>query len=221
MVTVGILAAQGDFAAHQAALSRLGVRPRLVRKPGDFSGIDALVLPGGESTAMLHAIDRDGLAGPLGTHLHARRATFATCAGAILLARRVTGPSQRSFEALDIDVERNSYGSQIDSFGAIVDDGGRFPRLEAIFIRAPRILRVGKPVEVLARVQGDPVLVREGLCWAATFHPELGRDDRVLVAWLEGFVASGSLHVPRIGPRAEILPTVRDQHGPVHVPRPG
>jgi len=166
-------------------------------------------------------IDRDGLAGPLAAHLDAGGATFATCAGAILLARRVTGPSQRSFEALDIDVERNSYGSQIDSFSAIVDDGSYFPRLEAIFIRAPRIVRVGKRVEVLARVDRDPVLVREGRCWAATFHPELGRDDRILVAWLEGFAGSGSLHVPRIGPRAEVLPTVGDQHGTVHVPRPG
>jgi len=183
-VTVGVLAIQGDFAAHAAALARRGVAAVVVRKPADFAGLDALVLPGGESTAMLHGIARDGLEAPLRAYLATGKPVLGTCAGVILLARTVTRPEQRSFGALDVDVERNAYGTQLDSFRTVVDDGGAFADLPAVFIRAPRIVRVGRAVEVLATVRGDPVLVRHGNCWGATFHPELTDDDRVVRAWL-------------------------------------
>ena len=184
MVTVGVLAQQGDFSAHRRALQHAGVASAAVRKPHDLAAVDALVLPGGESTAMLHGIARDGLEEPLRAFLRSGRPVLGTCAGAILLARHVTNPPQRSFAVLDIDVERNAYGTQIDSFAAPLDAGGHLFGLHGVFIRAPRIRRVGPGVEVLARHAGDPVLVRDGVVWAATFHPELGDDDRLLRLWL-------------------------------------
>jgi 5'-phosphate synthase pdxT subunit len=186
MVKVGVLAVQGDFAAHRRALDRVGAASVAVRAPADFAGLDALVLPGGESTAMLHGIARDGLEERLRTFLASGRPVLGTCAGTILLARHVRNPPQRSFDALDIDVERNAYGTQIDSFQAPLDADGPLAGLSGAFIRAPRIVRVGPSVEVLARHRGDPVLVRRGPVWAATFHPELGDDDRLLVRWLGG-----------------------------------
>lgn len=183
-MTIGILALQGGFAAHARMLAGVGARTAFVRKPEDLAGIAALVLPGGESTAMLRGLDRDGLAAPVGAFARSGRPVLGTCAGAILLAHAVTGPAQRSFDALDVDVERNAYGTQLDSFTAVVDGEGAFPDLAAVFIRAPRITRVGPEVETLARIAGDPVLVRRGPVWAATFHPELGDDDRVHRAWL-------------------------------------
>ena len=185
MVTVGVLALQGDFAAHRHALRRLGAGTVAVRKPADLSGADALVLPGGESTAMLRGIDRDRLEEPLAEFLRSGRPVLGTCAGAILLARRVLNPPQRSFGALDIDVERNAYGTQLDSFAAPLDAAGPLAGTLGVFIRAPRIRRVGPSVAVLARHGDDPVLVRDGPIWAATFHPELADDDRVLRTWLE------------------------------------
>ncbi|MEO6027336.1 MAG: pyridoxal 5'-phosphate synthase glutaminase subunit PdxT [Candidatus Binatia bacterium] len=182
-MTVGVLALQGDFAAHARALARVGAATAFVRKPADFAGIDALVLPGGESTAMLKGLERDGLEAPLRDFLASRRPVLGTCAGVILLARTVTNPPQRSFGVLDVDVERNAYGTQLDSFSAVAEDGGAFAGLPTVFIRAPRILRVGAGVDVLARVDGDPVLVRAGTVWGATFHPELADDDRVHRAW--------------------------------------
>jgi len=183
-VRVGVLAIQGDFAAHGRALARVGAAAFPVRKPGDLEALDALVLPGGESTAMLLGIARDGLEPALRAFLASGRPVLGTCAGAILIARRVVNPAQRSFDALDVELERNAYGTQRDSFATVVDDGGAFEGLPAVFIRAPRIVRVGVGVEVLARVAGDPVLVRAGATWAATFHPELTDDDRVLGSWL-------------------------------------
>jgi 5'-phosphate synthase pdxT subunit len=183
-VTVGVLAIQGDFAAHARVLARCGAESVAVRKPADFVGLAALVLPGGESTAMLKGIARDGLEEPLRAFLASGRPVLGTCAGVILLAHAVSNPTQRSFDALVVVVERNAYGTQLDSFASVVDAGGAFPDLPAVFIRAPRIVRVGRDVEVLARVGGDPVLVRSGPIWGATFHPELGDDDRVLRAWL-------------------------------------
>jgi 5'-phosphate synthase pdxT subunit len=185
-VKVGVLAIQGDFAAHACALARLGATAVAVRRPADWDGLDALVLPGGESTAMLHGIERDGLEAPLASFLASGRPALGTCAGAILLAHRVTNPRQRSFDALDIDVERNAYGTQLDSFTAVTDAESIYPGVPAVFIRAPRIARVGDGVEVLARVEGTPVLVHTGRTWVATFHPELGDDDRVHAAWLGG-----------------------------------
>ena len=176
---IGVLALQGGFAAHARVLARVGAAPRLVRKPADFDGLDALVLPGGESTAMLHGLARDGLEGPLRAFLGSGRPVLATCAGLILVAHGVRHPTQRSFDVLDVDVERNAYGTQLDSFAATVDPGGAFPDFPAVFIRAPRIVGVGRGVEVLACVHGGPVLVRAGAITAATFHPELGEDDRI------------------------------------------
>ena len=197
---VGVFAAQGDFAAHARALARAGAAAVLVRKPGDLVGVEALVLPGGESTAMLHALARDGLEAPLAAFLASGRPVLATCAGTILLARGVRHPAQRSFGVLDVDVERNAYGTQVDSFAAPLDAGSAFPGLRAIFIRAPRIVRVGPGVEVLARVRGDPVLVQSRRIWAATFHPELGDDDRVVRAWLADDAAATAHAAPASSP---------------------
>jgi 5'-phosphate synthase pdxT subunit len=165
-------------------LGRVGADPRLIRTPADLEGLAGLVLPGGESTAMLTGLARDGLEAPLRSWVRSGRPVLGTCAGLILLAHAVTGPVQRSFDALDVDVERNAYGTQLDSFAAVVDAGSVFPELRAVFIRAPRIVRAGRDVEVLARVAADPVLVRAGATWGATFHPELGEDERVHRAWL-------------------------------------
>ena len=184
---VGILALQGDYTAHAGALARAGATPVLVRGPAALARLDALVLPGGESTAMLHGITREGLEEPLRRFFTLGRPVLGTCAGAILLARTVTNPAQRSFGVLDIDVERNAYGTQLDSFATVTDAAGSSPGLSgvpAIFIRAPRIVRAGPGVDVLARVGGEPVLVRSATIWAATFHPELTDDERVLREWL-------------------------------------
>jgi 5'-phosphate synthase pdxT subunit len=182
-----VLAVQGDFAAHARALERAGVSAHAVRTARELEAADALVLPGGESTAMLHAIARDGLEAPLRAALAAGRPVFGTCAGAILLAREVTRPAQRSLGALDITVERNAYGTQLDSFScsAEVDDPtSELAGLECVLIRAPRISRVGAGVRVHARVKGDPALVSAGRVFAATFHPELTDDPRVYLTWL-------------------------------------
>ncbi len=181
---VGILAIQGDFAAHARALARVGAEPLAVRTPSELASLDALVLPGGESSAMLRGLARDGLEGPLRAFLASCRPVLGTCAGAILLARAVTSPAQPSFAALEVDVVRNAYGTQLDSFEADADAGGAYAGLRCAFIRAPRIERVGAGVEVLARVRGDAVIARSGPVWATTFHPELGDDDRVLRDWL-------------------------------------
>jgi len=183
-VNVGVLAVQGDFAAHARALARAGHEAALVRRPRDFEPLDALVLPGGESTAILRGIARDVLDPPLRAFLTSGRPVLGTCAGAILLARRVTHPAQPSYAVLDIDVTRNAYGTQLDSFATTVDAGSKLDGLEAVCIRAPRIERIGAGVEVLAYVRRTPVLVREGSIWAATFHPELTDDARVLQCWL-------------------------------------
>lgn len=188
MVTAGILAVQGDFAAHGRALARLGVRTAWVRRPGDLAVVDALVLPGGESTAMLHGLARDGMEAPLAAFLRSGKPVLGTCAGAILLAREVTNPAQRSFGALDVTIERNSYGTQVDSFAASLETTPDLDGLHGVFIRAPRITRVGDEVSVLARHRGDPVLVRQGAIWAATFHPELTDDDRLVSRWLADLV---------------------------------
>ncbi len=181
---VGVLAIQGGFAAHARMLERVGAAPVLVRKPADLDGIGALVLPGGESTAMLHGLARDGLEAPVRSFVRSGKPVLGTCAGLILLAHAVTNPPQRSFDALDVDVERNAYGTQLDSFTAVTDEGGSFPDLPTVFIRAPRIIRTGRNVEILSRVAGAPVLIRAGRTWATTFHPELTNDPRIHQAWL-------------------------------------
>ena len=184
---VGVLALQGNFAAHARALARVGATPRLVRASADLAEVDALVLPGGESTAMLHGIERDGLEPALLSFLASGRPVLGTCAGAILLAREVCGPAQRSLGALDLAIERNAYGTQLDSFVCTAetdDPGSPFAGISCVLIRAPRIARAGTGVTVHARVKGDAALVSTGRVWAATFHPELGDDPRVLRAWL-------------------------------------
>lgn len=184
---VGVLALQGDFAAHARALECIGAEPCLARVPGDLEGVDALVLPGGESTAILLGIERNGLEPALRAFLASGRPVLGTCAGAVLLAREVRGSAQRSLAALDIAVERNAYGTQLDSFVCRAesdDPGSDFAGLECVLIRAPRIVSVGPDVKVLARVKSDPALVSCGQIWAATFHPELTSDTRVQRAWL-------------------------------------
>lgn len=186
---VGILAVQGDFSAHAVAVDRAGHAPTFVRQPADFTGLDALILPGGESTAMLRGIGRDGLQPPLRAFIASGRPILGTCAGAILLATDVTNPRQEAFAALDIDIERNAYGTQCDSFdtfAATDDPTSVFAGMRCVLIRAPRITRTGPRVRVHAWIQGAPALVSQGPVWAATFHPELTEDSRVLEAVLGG-----------------------------------
>jgi 5'-phosphate synthase pdxT subunit len=186
----GVLALQGDFAAHADALRRAGAEPVLVREAAQLDEIDGLVIPGGESTTMLKLLHFDNLLEPLARFVQSKPA-FGTCAGAILLARRVSNPAQESLGSLDIDVERNGYGRQLDSRVAELDPEPEFTertapgRLETVFIRAPIIRRVGPEAKVLARYQGHPVLVEEGRHMVATFHPELTSDPRVHSLFLE------------------------------------
>ena len=176
MKTVGILALQGDFAAHRKAVERAGGAVVEVRTAKELEACDGLIVPGGESTTMLKLLDIEKLTEPL-RHFAARKPIFGTCAGAILLAHSVTKPSQPSLDLIDIDVERNAYGRQIDSRIARVQAGNN--DMEAVFIRAPRILRVGPGGTVLATYNGDPVWVEQGRHMVTTFHPELTPDSRV------------------------------------------
>ena len=175
---IGVLALQGAYDAHVRTLAALGATPRLVRLPLDLHGLDGLILPGGESTTMLHFLDRNGFFEVLQTYVKSTP-TFGTCAGAILLANNVENPPQPSLGALDITVERNAYGRQIDSSILTAPTSLAGPPLEMVFIRAPRITRAGPAVETLASRDGFPTLVRSGNILAATFHPELSDDHRV------------------------------------------
>ena len=182
--TVGVLALQGDFAAHVRALAGLGVEAVELRRAAGLAGLDGLVMPGGESTTLLNLMRDepwfDALRG-----FHARGgAVFGTCAGAILLCREVVGPAQRSLGLLDATIRRNGYGSQADSFEETLDVVG-CGSMQAVFIRAPRFERVGSSVEVLATRDGEPVLLRQDRMLAATFHPELTDDARLHRAFIE------------------------------------
>lgn len=175
---IGVLAIQGDYEAHAAALHEAGAEAVLVRKPEELTAIDGLIIPGGESTTFLKFLARDGFLNALQDFVQ-QKPTFGTCAGCILLAKEVRNPAQESLAVLDATVERNAYGRQVDS--AILDaetklEGGP---LEMVYIRAPRILKTGADVEVLAERDGFPVLVRQRHILAATFHPELSADRRV------------------------------------------
>jgi len=188
---VGVLSLQGDFAAHGAALERAGAGAEFVREPAQFRGLDGLVIPGGESTTMLKLMGYEpGLLDAL-QQFAARKPVFGTCAGAILMAEEVTNPAQQSLHVMDIAVERNAYGRQIDSRVAEIDPEPEFERrtapgrIEAVFIRAPIIRRVGPAARVLAWYRGQPVLVEQGPHLAATFHPELTSDSRVHALFLE------------------------------------
>ena len=187
---VGVLALQGDFAAHGAALERAGAEPVFVRDEEQLAEIDGLVIPGGESTTMLKLLHYDGLMQPLARFGH-EKPVFGTCAGAILLASEVSHPNQESLALMDLGVERNGYGRQLDSRVTRIDPEPEFEQrsgegtIEAVFIRAPIIRRVGPQAKVLARYHGDPVLVEQGRHLVATFHPELTKDSRVHALFLE------------------------------------
>src|SRR4051812_6456781 len=175
-MTVGVLAIQGDFEAHARVLEALGAPVRFVRKPEQLDEVDALIIPGGESTTFLNFLAEHGFLEKLREFVRAKP-TFGTCAGAILLAKDVENPSQESLAALDIAVRRNAYGRQNESF--VADVQTKLGPMEMVFIRAPKITRVGNGVEVLATEKNDPVLVRQGKIMAATFHPELSEGTRV------------------------------------------
>jgi len=170
---VGVLALQGDFAEHEQALETAGLRWREVRRAADLAGLDAIVLPGGESTTMLRLLDVEDLWQPLGDTLRSGIPVFATCAGMILAAERVESPEQRSYGVLPITVVRNGYGRQFHSGTFPLTSTVLPPGTTGTFIRAPRITNVGAGCEVLARRGGDAVLVRRGPILAACFHPEL------------------------------------------------
>jgi len=180
-MTIGVLAIQGDFDAHKKRLEQLGADVVLVRKPEQLDQIDGLVIPGGESGAFLKILGEEGFA-KLKQYVRVKP-TFGTCAGAIMLAKEVTNPDQPGLGALDIRIRRNAYGRQVDSS---IRTGrlGESP-LEMVFIRAPKIERMGSGVEVIATEGNDPVVVREGKTMAATFHPELSDDTRVHQKFLE------------------------------------
>ena len=175
---IGVLAIQGDYEAHKAVLERLGAEVTLVRKPEQLDAIDAIVIPGGESSTFLNFLVERGFLDKLRDFVSTKPA-FGTCAGAILLAKDVENPPQESLQVLDIRIRRNAYGRQINS--SIREEKTRLGEkpLEMVFIRAPKIVGTGKNVEVLASTDGNPVLVREGKIMACTFHPELSNDTRV------------------------------------------
>jgi 5'-phosphate synthase pdxT subunit len=183
-MTIGVLAIQGDYEAHKLRLEELGAKTVLVKKPEQLESLDAIVIPGGESSTMLKFLERDGFLEKLRDFVKVKP-SFGTCAGAILLAKEVENPTQTSLGVMDICVRRNAYGRQLDSNireAETILPGGP---LEMVFIRAPKISKQGKDVEVLASYDGDPVLVRQDKTMAATFHPELSQDKRVHEAFLD------------------------------------
>lgn len=177
---IGVLALQGDFDAHRKRLEELGAEVVLVRKPEQLNEIDGLVIPGGESTAFLKLLGEDGVEKL--TQFVRVKPTFGTCAGAILLAKEIENPRQSGLGVLDIGIRRNAYGRQLES--SIREGKFGDTAIEMVFIRAPRIERLGKGVEVLATEGSDPVVVRQGRVMAATFHPELSEDGKVHQAFL-------------------------------------
>ncbi|MDH4363287.1 MAG: pyridoxal 5'-phosphate synthase glutaminase subunit PdxT [Acidimicrobiia bacterium] len=179
---VGVLALQGAFARHVEALRRLGLDPVEIRRPEQLAALDGLVMPGGESTTMIKLMTGFDLVEPLAKRLADGMPVFGTCAGMILLAAHVEDgqPDQLCFGAIDIDVRRNGYGRQINSFEAdLAVPAVGDPPVRAVFIRAPVVVRVGDSVEVLARSDGVPVLCRQGPIMVSSFHPELTDDDRL------------------------------------------
>ena len=197
---VGVLALQGAFARHVQALERSGVEAREVRTADELAAVDGLVLPGGESTTMSKLLVANGLVEPLRARLGGGMPVLGTCAGMILLATDVRDgrSDQLSFGAIDLTVRRNGYGRQVDSFEADLDVRGMDgPPLHAVFIRAPVVEAVGDGVEVLAEVDGRPVLVRQGPVTVTAFHPELTGDDRLHAAFAAGLAAgSGRTRPP-------------------------
>jgi 5'-phosphate synthase pdxT subunit len=175
---IGVLAIQGDFDAHATALREAGAEPVLVRKPEQLAGVEGLIIPGGESTTFLKFLERDGFLHALEGFVR-NKPTFGTCAGCILLAKEVLHPTQQSLGVLDVAVERNAYGRQIDSVIEMAPTTLEGGPMELVYIRAPRIVKTGPDVKVLAEREGFPVLVEQDHIMAATFHPELSSDRRV------------------------------------------
>ena len=186
-MNVGVLALQGAFDVHAVAIDALGHTSRRVRLPGDLSGLDALILPGGESTTMSMLLESSGLLNELAGLLAVGLPVLGTCAGMILLATEVLDgrADQRSLSAIDLSVRRNGYGRQIDSFETDLDINGLDGSFHAVFIRAPMVERVGAEVEVLARLDDRPVLCAAGRVMVAAFHPELSGDTRVHELFLD------------------------------------
>jgi 5'-phosphate synthase pdxT subunit len=197
---IGILAVQGGYQAHARMLERLGADYLLVRTPEDAAQVDAMILPGGESTTMLKFLKEEGLEAALRA-LDARGgAFFGTCAGAILLAREVRAPAQDSLGFADLVITRNAYGRQLASDVRSAPSKLKSEPLEMVFIRAPRIEEVGPEVEVLAREGGRPVLVRDGRMLLATFHPELS-DDTTVHEYFLRLAAERSPNTPSLSGR--------------------
>jgi 5'-phosphate synthase pdxT subunit len=186
---IGVLAIQGNYASHSAALTEAGADPCEVRKPSELASLDGLILPGGESTTMLRFLEKHGFFEAL-KEFCTQKPVFGTCAGAILLAREVKNPAQRSMGVLDAVVERNAYGRQIDSTILTAQTALPGGPLEMVFIRAPRIVETGPEVEVLAVRDAFPALVRQGKLMAATFHPELSLDRRVHRLFVDAVTAA-------------------------------
>jgi 5'-phosphate synthase pdxT subunit len=197
---IGVLALQGAFHSHQALLDGLG-RPTLqVRTPADLERVDALVMPGGESTTMSRLLATSELFEPLAARLADGLPAFGTCAGMILLASEVLDgrPDQRSFGVIDISVRRNGYGRQLDSFETDLDVPGLgigAERFHGVFIRAPKVTRVGPDVEILAEHAGVPVLLRHGPITVASFHPELANDPRLHAQFLDSFLTTSQTEI--------------------------
>ncbi len=195
---IGVLAIQGDFAAHGKVLEQLGAAVKWVRTANDLAGLAGLVLPGGESTTMLRLLRAASWESSLAQAVTGPMPTFATCAGLILMAREVQSPAQRSFGAIDVRIRRNGYGRQRESFVAPVSLSARGQaEFEGVFIRAPVILAIGAAVEVLGRCRGEPVLVRQAQRLAATFHPELTADTRLHALFLDMVDRAGYRHPER------------------------
>lgn len=178
---IGVLSLQGDYRAHRRSFGEIGVSTCEVKKPGDLDNLDGLVIPGGESTTLIKLMESSGLWSAVSDFAARGRALFGTCAGMILLADQVYNPPQRSLRLINIVVERNGYGRQIDSaetYGSFPQSRDN-PELEMVFIRAPRIVSLGDEVETLATCNGDVVLGRQNNVLVASFHPELTSDYRV------------------------------------------
>lgn len=189
--TIGILALQGDVSLHTQALQALGLTAVTVKTPSQLRGLDGLIIPGGESTALLRLCEPIGMLPAIAAFAKSGKAVFGSCAGAILLASKVTGPAQKSLGLIDITVRRNGYGRQADSME--VSGQGHMPlgtgKIPMVFIRAPRITASGQGVQTLASYRGEPTLVQQGKIIASAFHPELEEDKTVYKYWVSLFTS--------------------------------
>jgi pyridoxal 5'-phosphate synthase pdxT subunit len=179
LTRVGVLALQGDVREHRQLLEAVGALVTEVRRPSDLDRIDVIVLPGGESTTIGRLATIFGLLDPLGKAISDGLPTYGSCAGMILLAKGTTGDRQPQLGAMDVIVERNAFGRQNESFEVDLDIAGLEKPFHAVFIRAPWVASIGEGVEVLAEVEGHPVMIRQGNVIATSFHPELTGDDRI------------------------------------------